>query len=181
MRCQGALRLIKDRYESVHGADPDVCYEDLIVLAGAGKVGATCGYRRASAGALFLEHYLDGSIEDALTRAYGYAVSRSDIVEIGNLAACNAPAMIALWAKAANDLSLKTEIAVAVLTAPLRRMFSRLGIALTEIAPAAAERLGQGADRWGRYYELDPIVCAGRIADGQERLARFTGRQVRSC
>jgi hypothetical protein len=181
MRREAALRLIRERYESVHGADPELSYDHLIVLGRAERVGATCGYRRASAGFLFLEHYLDRPIEQAVADVYGRAISRADIVEIGNLAAGTAPAMVALWAKAANDLSDETEIAVAVLTAPLRRMFARLGIALAEIAPASAQRLGPMAARWGRYYALDPIVCAGRIADGQEKLARFASREPRPC
>jgi hypothetical protein len=181
MRCEAALRLIRERYETVHGADPDLSYDELIVLSRADRIGATCGYRRASAGALFLEHYLDRPIEQAVADVYGRVILRSDIVEIGNLAAGTAPAMVALWAKAANDLGDETEIAVAVLTAPLRRMFARLGIALAEIAPASAQRLGPTAERWGRSYALDPIVCAGRIADGQEKLARFARGEPRSC
>ena len=153
----------------------------MIVLARSGRIGATCGYRRASTGPLFLEHYLDRPIEEALGEIYGRPVERSEVVEIGNLAANTSPAMVALWAKAANDLGVETEIAVAVLTAPLRAMFLRLGIPIEEIAPASPARLGETAARWGRYYALDPIVCAGRIADGQAKLARFARREPRLC
>ena len=174
-----ALRFISGRYFDVHDADPEIPYRDLIVVGGPERVTAACGYRRASAGPLFLEAYLDQPVEQALRCHCGLAVARRDIVEIGNLAAETAPAMIALWARAANDLGGDAEIAVAVLTRPLRDMFARLGVSLVEMVPARPDRLGDEAARWGRYYALDPVVCVGSIAEGQQRLARFAARARR--
>ena len=68
---------------------------------------------------LFLETYLDAPVELMLSGCMGRSVRRADVVEIGNLASCNATAMVALWARTANDLGNDAEIAVAVLTAPL--------------------------------------------------------------
>ena len=181
MRRNEALSVIKSKYAAAYGADPVVNYTDLFIAGPTGPVGAVCGYRRASNGPLFLESYLAQPIEIALRQSFGRTVMRHDIIEIGNLAANNAPAMVALWSQAANDLAHGAEIAVAVLTAPLRRMFARLGMTIYEIATANPAALGSEAARWGSYYAQDPIICAGLIADGQSKLDRFTARLDRKC
>jgi hypothetical protein len=177
MAREAAIRLIEQRYATVHGATPAFLYPHLMAEDRLGRIRAACGYRRASAGPLFLESYLDRPVEHALGEAVGRTIPRRDIIEIGNLAADNAPAMVSLWATAANDLGHDSEFVVAVLTAGLRRMFGRLGIGLLEIMPARDDRLGGEAGHWGSYYANDPVVCAGLIADGQQQLARFARRQ----
>lgn len=171
-----AIRLIRCRYGAVFGANPLVDYPHLLVADRDGEAAAACGYRRASAGPLFLESYLDVPVEDMVSATFGRAIARHNIIEIGNLASHNASAMVGLWAQAANDLSAEAEIAVAVLTAPLRRMFARLGLHLHEISAADPARLGSAANCWGRYYDQDPRLCAGVIAEGQAKLARFAQR-----
>lgn len=175
------IELMKSRYAAQHQAEPRVTYQTLLGQNSGARVGAALGYRRAGAEALFLEAYLDAPVEDALMPALGRAVDRNDIIEIGNLASCNATAMIALWARTANDLGHEAEIAVAVLTAPLRRMFARLGVRLIELAKADPARVPDDGSDWGRYYELEPMVCAGLIAEGQHQLNRFAARIERQA
>jgi hypothetical protein len=141
-----------------------------------GAVHAQVGYRRASTEPLFLERYLDAPVEQVLSAALHRPVARDAVVEIGNLAADDATALVELWARAANDLGTDCEIAVATLTAPLRAMFARLGLQLVELAPARIERVAD-PKAWGRYYASDPRVCAGSIAEGQQALARFFSRR----
>lgn len=168
--------LIARRYAEEYQATLRFEYPGFQAQKCCGETKAALGYRRADAGALFLEAYLDVPIESVLQDVLGRNFARRDIVEIGNLASCNAPAMVALWARTANDLGSDAEIAVAVLTAPLRAMFSRLGIPLTEIAPADPSRLGGNKSDWGEYYKNEPVICAGLIAEGQQRLTRFAAR-----
>jgi Thermostable hemolysin len=174
------LALMSRKYEEAFQATPDLNYPQLRAQKCNGKASAALGYRRADAGPLFLEAYLDAPVETVLSASLGREILRHDIVEIGNLASDNAPAMVALWAKTANDLGDNTEIAVAVLTAPLRAMFRRLGVPLHEIAPACADRIADAA-HWGDYYRQDPVICAGVIAEGQARLTRFAARLERRC
>ena len=49
--------------------------------------------------------------------------------------------------------------------------------------PAKADpaRLGPERAIWGSYYENDPVVCAGLVAEGQARLARFAARIERQA
>ena len=173
--------LIQRRFAQEHKAVPSITYTELRGESCGGQVCAALGYRRAQVEPLFLEAYLDEPVETVLSDKFARRVKRKEIVEIGNLASCNAPAMIALWARTANDLSGQAEIAVAVLTLPLRRMFARLGVPLIEIICADPERLGDGSAEWGAYYAQDPVVCAGAIADGQAQLARFLTRMERQA
>lgn len=173
MENSNAAQFIEQCYARKFGAEPALDYPGFWLNARSGELRAACGFRRAHLGPLFLERYLDVPIEVALIPFVGREPDRENIVEIGSLAADTAPAMVSLWADAANDLGDEAEVAVAVLTAPLRRMFARLGLDLYEIAPARPERMGADAFRWGKYYEHEPVVCAGRIAEGQTRLGRF--------
>jgi Thermostable hemolysin len=175
------LALMSRKYGEAYRASPDLNYPELRAQKCNGKASAALGYRRAEAGALFLEAYLDVPVEQALETVFDRTILRRDIVEIGNLASENGPAMVALWAKTANDLGDNSDIAVAVLTAPLRAMFRRLGLTLYEIAPAQTNRIGDAAARWGDYYKQDPIICAGLIAEGQVRLSRFAERLLGRC
>ncbi len=181
MHDNAACQLITRQYAAVHGASMQPCFAHLASRNAGERAIAALGYRRAERERLFLEDYLDQPIERQLADMLGREVERRDIVEIGNLASENALAMIALWADAANDLGGEAEIAVAVLTAPLRSMFRRLGVTLHEIGPANPERLGADAEQWGDYYRLDPVICAGFITEGQQRLARIAARQARAA
>lgn len=176
------LRLIAGKYHESFGARLSPDYASYLSCGDASRSSAALGFRCADAGPLFLERYLDAPIEAHLPALFGRNFSRAQIVEIGNFAAANAMAMVQLWGAAANDLSGISEVAVATLTAPLRRMFARIGLPIACIAPATRERAGADADIWGRYYESDPWVCAGLIAQGQGALAAFLERREgRAC
>lgn len=168
---------IQRRYASAYGALPEISYANFGLQAASGKLKAALGYRRADQERLFLEAYLDVPIERALSSILKEPIYRERIVEIGNLASDTAPAMVRLWAQTANDLAGSADIAVAVLTADLRRMFRRLGLTIYEIASASGERLGDDVTQWGEYYHRQPVVCAGFIADGQARLSHLLDRQ----
>lgn len=169
------IELISKRYREAFGASASPAF-DQWMHSGA-TTGAALGYRRAGAAPLFLEAYLDCPIEDLVSAAHGRKVARQAIVEIGNFASDNAIAMIGLWGRAANDLGGAGEVAVATLTAPLRRMFARIGLPITPIAKADLARLANGLTEWGRYYETDPWVCMGVIAEGQAAIAAFLARR----
>jgi len=173
--------LIGERYGKVHHAIPGRCFDDFMSRTNRLGGGAALGFRRAGAQPLFLEQYLDEAIEVAVSRAMGGCVARENIIEIGNLASDNGRSMIALWGQAANDFGSHCEYAVATLTAPVRAMFARIGLPITQLAQAAPAALGEAADAWGRYYDLDPCVCAGQIAAGQRALAAYAARIHRSA
>ena len=170
--------MIRQRYRDCFAAELSPGFSDYIHRPGTGGSTAALGYARAADAPLFLEAYLDAPVEDLASIALDRPVARRQIVEIGNLAAVNPLAMIALWGAAANDLAALGDVAVATLTAPLRAMFRRIGIPIAAIAPARGERLGSAASAWGRYYDQDPWICAGIIADGQAAINCFVERRA---
>ncbi len=157
------ISLIHDRYAAVHGAIPASDYPTYLTIGAPDVPQATLGYRLAGAGTLFLETYLDRPIEALLTERFGRPVPRTRIVELGDHASQRPGATMTLWREAAAALTGQADVAVAVLTRPLRSMFARLGLDLIELAPARIEALGEGGSAWGRYYQTDPVVCAGDI------------------
>jgi hypothetical protein len=142
---------------------------------------AALGFRFASDERLFLEAYLDDPIEEAVARAIGIDVGRDRIVEIGAHASENSRAVMTLWARTARHLGGVADVAVAVLTAPLRSMFIRLGIPINEICEADPARLPDGGQGWGRYYDQHPTVCAGLIGEALPKLAGFDDRLTGIC
>lgn len=164
-------RLVRETYSKAFGARIDPASHQFLTETRTEGPVAVLGYTRAGAEPLFLERYLDRPVEALVAAAFGCKVPREQVVELGNLAACNGWAAVRLWGRAANDLGAEMEFAVATLTAPLRAMFARIGLPITMLAPACpapAERA-----RWGSYYQADPQICAGRIAAGQEAIACF--------
>jgi hypothetical protein len=171
------ISLISRKYRDAFGATLTPSFGTYMHCGSHAENGAALGYKRADERPLFLERYLDRSVEQAVSEAFGRTIARVQIVEIGNFAADNALAMIELWGAAANDLGGSSEVAVATLTAPLRGMFARIGLPVIALAPASPDRLGAGAQDWGSYYELDPQVCAGLIGEGQRAIATFLQRR----
>ncbi len=173
------LQMIGHRYREAFGANLSPSFDAHISCRNEQESTAALGYARAGIDPLFLEAYLDQPIETMVSAAFSHAVARSQIIEIGNFAAISPQAMILLWGAAANDLSAIGEIAVATLTRPLRQMFRRIGVPIVEIAEARRERLGQSGADWGAYFDQDPRVCTGVIADGQHAINAFLDRRFR--
>jgi len=175
MQAAAARQLIERRYAIVHNAIPAADYPHFCVVETAAHAGleAALGFRIAANERLFLEAYLDDPVEVAVSRLYGRAISRDRIAEIGAHASDRSRATVALWARTARHLDEMADVAVAVLTAPLRSMLLRLGIEIQEIGDADPARLPQGGAGWGHYYEQNPRVCAGLIAPARPRLAGF--------
>lgn len=164
--------LIHDRYAAVHGAVPAGDYPAYLTIGVPEAPQAALGFRRADAGPLFLEAYLDEPVEAVLTARLDRQVTRMQVVELGDHASHRAAATVTLWRESAAVLKGQADIAVAVLTRPLRAMFARLGLPLIELGPARIEALGKAGAGWGRYYQTDPVVCAGDIAACRARLER---------
>ncbi len=172
-----AAVVIGRRYRAAFGTSPEPSFGDYMVAGREPDRLAALGYRRADGEPLFLERYLDEPVEQAVGAALGRPVARSGIVEIGNFAADNALVMLELWGCAANDLAVRGEVAVATLTAHLRQVFRRIGLPFVSLGPARAGPIGARAHDWGSYYDKDPEVCAGLIAEGQSAIAAWRSRR----
>jgi hypothetical protein len=155
---------IADAFARAHGARIAHFMPVLLAMRGAqdGRVAAACGLRAASGAALFLEHYLDGAVEQAMHAATGVRTLRSAIAEIGNLAVAP-PASARQLIAALTRFLAPTPFEWVVFTAlpSLRNAFARLGVPVAQLGEARPDRLPPAlrAD-WGSYYDAGPRVCA---------------------
>ncbi len=132
------------------------------------------GLRAAAAMPLYLEHYLDQPVENAIAGATGKLLRRSDIVEVGNLAAGNCRGAVRMIAELPAYL-LARDFSWIVFTATrtVRQILLGFGAPLVELARADGARVAGGVDAWGGYYDNDPRVFAGYLPESW-RLAAFT-------
>jgi len=168
MREDEIRRFVSTRFDQAFGATADPAYPAWQVRGAGGRgasEAAALGYRPAADQRLFLEAYLDRPIEQAVSERLGRPVDRAEIVEIGCLASTSPVALIHLWHDTATTLGARHTLVAATVTATVRRLLGRAGVPLVEIARADPGRLADAA-RWGRYYDDDPRVCVGVIADG---------------
>lgn len=158
---------IAARFQRAHGARIGHFSPHLLGVRDAlGRWRAASGYTPADGRRLFLEQYLDAPVEQVISQDRGRAIDRDRIVEVGNLAASSigmARALIPLLARHLERLGYEWVVFTA--TRELRNTFARLGLHPVALAPADPARLLQRGD-WGRYYDNDPVVMAGRISHG---------------
>lgn len=167
-------------YAARHGADVRQFAPSLVALLDAGdEIVAAAGYRAADEEALFLERYLAAPVETVLGRAVAQAPARGRIVEVGHLAAERAGEGRRLILLLGPHLAAQGfHWVVGTLTAELRHLFVRLGVAPLALGVADPGLLGAEAAHWGRYYDHRPVVLAGQLELALQALGR---RQQRSA
>ncbi|KTT26937.1 hypothetical protein SB14R_00590 [Pseudomonas oryzihabitans] len=163
---------IATRFALEHGARIAHFLPFLLTLRTADQsLQAAVGLRPARDQALFLETYLAQPVEACLAAALGQAIDRSEVVEVGNLAALSAGQarlliVVTTWLLARSGLRWVTFTGATRLI----NSFHRLGLAPQILAAADPARLGAERERWGSYYRNDPQVCAGDIQQGYRQL-----------
>jgi hypothetical protein len=131
-----------------------------------GTLRAVIGFAPATTDRLFLEQYLDTSIEEGVSRIAGRAIRRDQILEVGNLVTdptSVAPAFLQAFVVWVASFTSCDWLAFTS-TRPLRMLLARLGAELGELAVARPERLTHGAEDWGAYYAHQPRVMAVSIS-----------------
>lgn len=159
---------IQQRFRKAHGADIRHFMPELFGMSNAtGELCAVAGVRLASSGQLFLERYLDESIDPLISAAADCAVDRSAIVEVGNLAASDT------GSARLSIIAITYLLAVGGLewvaftgNIGLLNSFHRLGLQPVTLCAADPARLGEDRHHWGSYYESKPWVHVGNIRAG---------------
>uniref|UniRef100_B0T7E0 Putative thermostable hemolysin n=1 Tax=Caulobacter sp. (strain K31) TaxID=366602 RepID=B0T7E0_CAUSK len=166
-------RFLEIQYDRAFGGKIRGHYPSLISVSDSeGNLCAAAGFRRADAGPLFLEQYLDEPVDVLIGAGFGGPVARRDIAEIGNLASVTPVASWALFEALARHLeNAGCRFAVATATRQLRRTFARARMDIQTLSRATAERLTEGREDWGGYYQRDPEVLAGPINAQADKLA----------
>lgn len=138
-----------------------------------GRLRAAAGVRAAARGTLFLEAYTNGPIEDVLRRQSGIDVARREIVEVGSLACTGARAALEIVTALVPALMAEGFSWVVFTGADtVRNVFRRLDLNPIALCIANKGVLGDAQHEWGTYYDHNPIVMAGRLADGLAAIGR---------
>jgi hypothetical protein len=176
----GALTIALDSPDSDGRAALEACIADtfarrydarighflpfLLSLNVSSQLGAVTGLRLAAQSPLFLEQYLDGAVEQAISRAFGTPVDRAQIVEVGNLASAtpgSAALMFALLPIILHEAGIRWVACTA--TPQVQSMLDRLGFPSRKICTANADVLGDERANWGSYYDSRPDVIVGDV------------------
>ncbi len=166
-----AERFIQSVFLRHHAARVTSFAPELLLIETPEQVLAAAGWRGAGEQPLFLERYLDDPVEVLLARLTGQPLSRDRVVEVGHLASEKPGASLHVIVALARHLAQSGyEWVVFTATRELVRLFTRLGLPLLALAKADPARLGDAAKAWGRYYDTQPVVVAGRIRQGLERV-----------
>ena len=129
---------------------------------------AIIGYRPASAEPLYLESYLDEPIDILLGNITSEPVSRSDIVEVGQLVVQDRRIVGPLFrALVPYLLGQGYQWICFTGTHKIRRLLAHTGFAGLTVAYAAESAVSGSGDRWGSYYSNDPQVIVGKLSDPQ--------------
>ncbi|MDL2337209.1 MAG: thermostable hemolysin [Pseudomonadota bacterium] len=160
-------------YAERYGADVRQFAPVLASLRDDSGIVAAAGYRSASQGPLFLERYFDAPVESLLAGHAATTPSRERIVEVGHLAAARAGEGRRLIRLLGTHLaSLRFDWVVSTLTAELRHLFLRIGVAPLALGVADPAALGAELSHWGSYYDHRPVVLAGHLPQALQQLAR---------
>ncbi|MEJ8849260.1 thermostable hemolysin [Variovorax rhizosphaerae] len=148
----------------------------LVGLRENGELLAAAGYRSAAHEPLYLECYLPAPVEAIVAARIGERPARSDIVEVGHLAANRGGEGRRLVQLLALHLAAEGfDWVVGTVTRELKPMLERLGAAPVTLGAADPASLGDQAAHWGRYYEHQPVVLATHL---QRDLQRHRARRA---
>lgn len=170
-RRQEAETFIKCIFADRYNAQITSFTPNLVVLEQRGCIVAAAGWRSAQETPLFLEHYLDRPIEQAMAHLAPTPIGRQHIVEVGHLAAQRPGSSIYLFRALASYLHAEGfEWVASTATQELLGLFSKMGFPPLALAAANPERLNGQAHNWGSYYDTQPIVAVGKIKTAQRRM-----------
>lgn len=169
-------RFIEAEFSTSYNANISEHYPILMsVQDESGNIHGALGFRYADTEGLFLEQYLDVPVEKKISQISGELITRSKIVEVGNLASHgNTGASIFLFTALTAFLTQQgKEIISVTATDFLHKYFSRIGIELDVLEYADQHRLQDDGAAWGSYYKSNPRVLTGHVAQSYYRLQRY--------
>ena len=164
---------VHDCFADTYGANVRQFMPELLGLCQQGTLQAGVGIRGGASGPLFLEHYLDQPVCDAIRQHTDLPVNREQVVEVGNLAALAPGAGRLLIIALTHYLATSGYTWVVFTGTPmLLNSFQRLTLSPIDLGPADPLRLGEARLEWGSYYATRPRVMAGYIPEGFNQLHR---------
>ena len=159
------------KFEASYGASLTDFLPLFLTLRCKNNLSASAGVSLgASTEKFFLEQYLDSPIETELQNKSREEVQRKQLAEIGNLVATTLGASRLMFIVLASILNQAGyEWMVFTAAKPLLRSLQKIGFETMAIADATPVRLDNSSNAdWGRYYDNNPQVVAGRLSNAQE-------------
>lgn len=155
-------RYVREVFARQHGAVVREFPDRMAAVLAPNRAPLCAAGIRTDADGFFSEFYLDSPVEDALARACGAAVKRSQVIEVTSLAS-DRPGHCFRLLDYITQLGRSDGRRWGVFTATekLRRRLARSGLTVATLAAARAEAVPNRRD-WGRYYDANPMVCAMR-------------------
>ncbi|MFK8019850.1 MAG: thermostable hemolysin [Pseudomonadales bacterium] len=159
-------RYIGDVFYRYHRACLDYFLPELFELRSArGVLSAAIGVGCLQNRPVYLERYLSMPVEQAVSAALGFDVTRADIIEIGNLACSSAGASRLIIGELAHELhARKLRWAVFTGTSMVTAVLHKMGINSSCLALAHGECMGNELSNWGTYYTHNPRVLVVNVA-----------------
>jgi len=133
---------------------------------------AVVGFQSAgSVKPLFLEQYLNASIEDEVSRLSGLTVERNRIAEVGNLTSIHRGTSQLLFVLIIAILhEAGFEWTVFTATKHVQQLLSRLNLVVINVCEADPDKLINGKQSWGSYYDDKPNVIIGNLTNAIAQL-----------
>lgn len=162
--------LLEARIRSGFGTHFDACISGFMprfaLYRHASGASGIIGIRRASQEPLFLENYLSAPVDAIIAAATGTSVAREHIAEVGQFVVDDRDIVSSFFRDLVPFLVADGFDWVCFTgTDRIRTLLARIGFHGLQIARADEARVRGSADRWGRYYDHDPVVIAGKLSD----------------
>jgi len=131
---------------------------NLVSISKGNNVKSVIGFRSASSQPLFIEQYLDHSIE---TYFKNEAIERHQLGEFGNLIGTNRALTLQLFIitfVALSQNGLKKLVFCA--TPQVKSMFENFSVSTQYLGSANPQKIGAQLQHWGSYYDTQPELLA---------------------
>lgn len=161
---------IAEAFHEQYGARIDHFLPVLLTIESNGAIEAALGIRFGESETLFVEHYLDQSIDAELAQR---GIPHAAIVEIGNLVSTRPGCSQLLFVLLADLLDkLGRDTAIFTATEQVQQLLGKIGCELIMLCDADGSRLGDQLEHWGSYYQTSPRVVISDVAFNAQLLQR---------
>jgi hypothetical protein len=161
---------IADKFKRSHQASITEFMPQHFTIQCENSIAAVAGIRKAKDHNLFVEHYLDRPIEQELSQTHMRPIDRNGIIEIGNLVSTKAGASQLIFILLTAVLyEANYRWAIFTATEQVEQLLKTCPFRLYSLGKADASRLGKNAAQWGNYYENNPRLLTGDLADAMKQ------------
>lgn len=172
-------QFVHDQYKLHFDCDLRHYMPSHLVLFEEDRIMAVAGIRAANTESLFLEQYLDESIEESILAKMHQVMDRSKIVEVGGFAARDHLSALKLMLQLSRQLDeMGFEMLVCAANRPIQKCLKLSGFTWKILGEVRPERVDHSANHWGKYYQSRPSLLAGVIAQSKTLLEARTRQDM---